>query len=198
LQHLDTETRALLACAGAVALGGQPALEAACRACKAAGIPSLWVDELLLQSVLIVGWPRALNGFAEWRRLEAPAAESAEDATVWRARGEAICREIYGKNYTRLRENIRALHPALDGLMVTEGYGRIIGRPGLDLARRELCVVVQVALQGAERQLHSHLLGALNAGASVAAVSEALELAGPLLGPRERTLARSLWERVRP
>ena len=204
LEHLDTETRALLALAGAIAVGEQSALEAGCRECRNLGVPALWMEELLLQSVLTVGWPRALNGFIEWRRCGLAAAKGGEDGTdygraaEWQTRGEAVCREIYGKNYTRLRENVRALHPALDAWMVTEGYGRTLARPGLDLARRELCVAVQVAIQGAERQLHSHLQGALNAGASAAAVAEALELVRPLLGHRELALAMSLWERVRP
>jgi 4-carboxymuconolactone decarboxylase len=204
LDQLDTETRALLALAGAIAVGGQDTLQAGCRDCRAAGVPALWIDELLLQSVLIAGWPRALNGFVEWRSLEPAVAAGGEDGSdpgrvaEWQARGEAVCREIYGKHYTRLRQNVRALHPALDAWMVTEGYGKTLGRPGLDLARRELCTVVQVAIQGAERQLHSHLQGALNAGASAVAVAQALELAEPRLGTRERNLALALWERIRP
>ena len=45
---------------------------------------------------------------------------------------------IYGDNYAKLRESVRALHPAMDVWMITEGYGRTLGRPGLDLTRREL------------------------------------------------------------
>jgi len=203
LQHLDPETRALISFAGVIAIGEEAALLAGCRECRAAGVPALWMDELLLQSVLMVGWPRALNAFTAWRQLGLPAAVTGEDGAdysrleQWQARGEAVCREVYGKNYSRLRENVRALHPALDAWMVTEGYGKTLGRPGLDLARRELCVAVQVAVQGAERQLHSHLRGALNAGASAAVVTAALELVRPLLGRRELELAMSLWERIR-
>ena len=54
------------------------------------------------------------------------------------ARGEATCAAVYGPFYERLRLNIRALHPALDAWMIVEGYGKVLGRPGLDLARREL------------------------------------------------------------
>lgn len=203
LESLDPETRALIAFAGVIAIGGEAALQAGCRDCRAARVPALWMDELLLQSVLMVGWPRALNAFTAWRQLGPPPADAGENGAdqawlgEWQARGEAICREVYGTNYSRLRDNVRALHPALDAWMVTDGYGKTLGRPGLDLARRELCVAVQVAVQGAERQLHAHLRGALHAGASVAAVTEALELVRPLLGPRELELAMSLWERIR-
>ncbi len=201
LQQLDPETRALLPAAAAIAVGDPAALESALRGCLAARVPALWLDELLLQSVLMVGWPRALAAFAAWRRLSPVAveAESGADyslASAWRARGEAVCREVYGKNYERLRSNICALHPSLEAWMITEGYGKTIGRPGLDLARRELCVAVQVAVQGAEPQLHSHLKGARHAGASPAAIAEALELVRPQLGPREAKLAFALLERI--
>ncbi len=202
LQHLDPATRALLELAAAVALGDAGRLEQTCRGCRAAGTPLLWVEELLLQSVLTVGWPRALVAFATWRAVAGPLLEPGEDASdyrraaAWEARGKAVCAEVYGKNYKRLRENVHALHPALDAWMVTEGYGKTLGRPGLDLARRELGTVVQVAIQGAERQLHSHLRGALNAGASAAAIAQALELVTPQLGQRERAMADSLWKRV--
>jgi 4-carboxymuconolactone decarboxylase len=152
----------------------------------------------------MVGWPRALIAAAIWRQMGDRRAEPGEDsaaysrAAEWTARGEAICREIYGANYERLRENVRALHPALEAWMVTEGYGRTLGRPGLDLARRELCVVAQVAVQGAERQLHSHLKGALNAGASTAAVTETLDIVRLMIGAREAKLAASLWAQIRP
>jgi 4-carboxymuconolactone decarboxylase len=202
LQQLDPATRALLELAIAIALGEESRLEPACRACLVAGLPLIWVEELLLQSVLTVGWPRALVAFAVWRKTAGPIQEPGEDgsdygrAPEWEARGEAVCSEVYGKNYERLRENVRALHPSLDAWMVTEGYGKTLGRPGLDLARRELGTVVQVAIQGAEKQLHSHLRGALNAGASPRAVSEALELVAPSLGVREKEIAGSLWKRV--
>ena len=203
LDVLDAPTRALVALAAAIAAGSATRLEAACRAAVEAGVPSLWVDELLLQSVLMVGWPRALIGADAWRLVSGRPAVSVEDGgdyrrhVEWATRGEAVCRVIYEGQYDRLRENVCALHPALERWMLVDGYGRTIGRPGLDLARRELCVVAQVAVQGAERQLHSHLRGAMRAGATPAVVDEALEAAAPCLGERERELAVALWERLR-
>ncbi|HEX7023738.1 MAG TPA: carboxymuconolactone decarboxylase family protein [Gemmatimonadales bacterium] len=201
LDALDERTRALVALAAAIAVGDEADLAAQCDACLAAAVPLVWVDELLLQSTLMVGWPRALMGAAAWRTAGAAIAFPAEggDADApgsWRKRGEDVCRVIYGRNYDRLRSNVRNLHPALDEWMVTEGYGRTLGRPGLDLARRELCIVVQVALQGAERQLHSHLRGALHAGATRAAVEQALNLVRPRLGAREAEILAHLWNRI--
>ena len=126
--------------------GTRKASVARAREAVAAEVPSVWVDELLLLSMLMAGWPRALTAAAVWRResgARAPAADASATETLddWRTRGEALCRVVYGANYERLRENVRALHPALDAWMVRDGYGRVLSRPGLDLVRRELCVV---------------------------------------------------------
>ena len=202
LDRLDGPTRALLALAAAVATGREELVEQRAAECAGSSVPGRWVDEVLLQSTLIVGWPKALAAFAVWRRIgasEAAAFASADEETPehWRVRGEAVCREVYGKNYAKLRANIRALHPELDAWMLEEGYGRTLGRPGLDLARRELAVAVQMAVQGAGPQLHAHLVGALNAGAAASAVSEMLELVRPVLGTNEAELTMALWERIR-
>ena len=114
----------------------------------------------------------------------------------WKARGESVCQAVYGDKYAALRRNIHALHPDLETGMIVEGYGRILGRPGLDLARRELAVVAQIAVLGARRQLRSHLRGALNAGASGAAVRETLEMVRPLVTEAEWGALLELWERV--
>jgi 4-carboxymuconolactone decarboxylase len=202
LDALDDATRALVALAAAIAAGNDAAVEEHSRTCLAEGVPETWVDELLLQSTLMVGWPRALSAAATWRRIAGPA-RSLEDGTdyshapEWRARGEAVCRVVYGSNFDRLRANIRLLHPALDAWMVVEGYGRTLGRPGLDLARRELAVVAQVAVQGAERQLHAHLMGALNAGVAPAVLDEALGIVRPMLGILEQAVLALLLKRIR-
>lgn len=202
LTHLDRETRALILLAAAVAVGEESLVEAQCRECVGVGVSAGWVDELLLQSLLMVGWPRTLNATRTWRRVGAPAAVSSEDGTdysrvgEWRSRGEEVCRTVYGASYERLRQNVRNLHPALDAWMVVEGYGRTLGRTGLDLARRELCVAAQVAVQGAMRQLHSHLKGALHAGAGAAVIAEALDAIRPMLGAEETDLVVSLWKRI--
>lgn len=201
LQKLDPATSALVALAAAIARGDEDLVEQHCRTCMAEGAPDTWVDELLLQSTLMVGWPRALIAAAICRRIVGPA-HSLEDGAdygripEWQERGEAVCRTIYGANYQRLRSNIQELHPALDAWMVTEGYGRTLGRPGLDLARRELTIAAQVAVQGAERQLHSHLRGALHAGVALEALDSALAIVRPSLDARAREVLDSVWERV--
>lgn len=202
---LDPQTGALVRVAAGIAAGERPELEARMRAARAAGVPALWVEELLLQSMLVVGYPLALVAFAVWRALgdgsgtrreEAEALEH-EEWAAWAERGAAVCRAVYGRAYHKLLLNLRALHPALEDLVLVDAYGKVIGRPGLDLKRRELCTVAAVAVLGTAEQLHSHLRGALNTGATGAEVEAVLALIGADLEPEHRRRAEEQWADVR-
>lgn len=203
MTELDPATRALVRLGAVVAQPDRDRLDAAARAAVEAGVPVLWGDELVLQSVLMVGYPRALTAGMAWRQATGRPAEWLENGADfgrvedWRQRGEATCRIVYGANYDKLRANVTELHPALDAWMVAEGYGRTLSRPGLDLVRREFVVIAQVVMLGAERQLHSHLRGARNAGAAPAAIDEVVLIAGREAAPAHAALARSLWDRIR-
>jgi 4-carboxymuconolactone decarboxylase len=198
LHALDEPTRALVMLSAVVTAGTDRAIrESITRA--ATDIPGMWVEELLLQSYLFAGFPRALNAMREWRRVEPEALVGALPADVdgWRADGEATCAAVYGSMYERLRENIRHLHPSLDDWMIIEGYGKVLSRPGLDLPRRELCIVAACAAAGQERQLHSHFHGALNVGVDPVVIDHVLEAIADILGPDRAASARMLWARVR-
>lgn len=200
--QLDSQTLDLVRFAAAIALGEEPELRERAAACRAGQVPIPWVEELLLQSVLMVGYPRTLIAVAIWRkvgRVLGPAADPDTDysrVAEWTARGEATCQIVYGANYQRLRENVRELHPALDSWMITEGYGRTMSRPGLDLLRREFCTVAQTAVLEAPRQLHSHLRGALHAGGSFPQVDAVLAVVNPLLSYDQWKKVKELWQTV--
>ena len=202
---LDDETRTLVRLSGIISAGTEPLLREALTVANVRCRPE-WVEEVILQSYLFAGFPRALNAAREWRRISgrsAPATDEGEDfgnAARWRTDGEATCATVYGPFYERLRVNIADLHPALDAWMVVEGYGKVIGRPGLSLDRRELCVVGACVAAQQDRQLHSHLHGALHAGATPGAIRAALEVAiaasaGWLAADAPRRY-RQLWQKV--
>jgi len=200
---LDGQTTTLVRLAAAVAAGDEPALKRGLVAAIEANIDPVWVEELLLQSILMTGYPRALVAFGLWRNISGRAApESDADAEYtrlpeWEARGAATCATVYGGNYEKLRRNVRHLHPAVDRWMLVEGYGRTLGRPGLDLRRRELCTVVQTAVLRTRRQLHSHLRGALHSGATFEQVEAALAVVNSLLDREEWKEVKELWGVVR-
>jgi 4-carboxymuconolactone decarboxylase len=109
----------------------------------------------------------------------------------WTTRGVAACGEVYGRTFHKLMLNLRSLHPAIEALVVVDAYGKILGRPGLDAKRRELCTLAAIAMQNTPRQLHAHLRGALNTGSSREQVDEVIALVEEEL-PKERAL--KLWE----
>lgn len=191
-----------------LASGGGDELAAVLRRAAEEAGPAA-VEEAILQSHLFLGFPAALEGMRAWRRLRrgpggepgtpADDREVREEAAGWEARGEEVCRRVYGSAYEGLRRNVRRLHPDLDEWMIRDGYGKVLGREGLDLATRELCIVATLAAAGSPRQpLHSHLRGALRAGAGPEQVEEALELGLVRRSdPDGRGEARELWRRVR-
>jgi 4-carboxymuconolactone decarboxylase len=156
------------------------------------------VDEAILQAHLFVGFPDALNALLLWREVSGSRAPAApEPRGEWERRGEEVCARVYGANYDKLRRNVAGLHPDLDRWMVEGGYGRVIGREGLDLVTRELCIAALLAVWRVPRQLFSHLRGALNAGAAPEQVDRAVAIAVDHLDPPGAASVLALWREVR-
>lgn len=198
LTALDGATRALIRASAALAGGTEEDVRT--QLTRAASATSHeWMEELLLQTYLFAGFPRALNGMRAWRRLAgAPATNTAEprQPTQIETDGERVCSAVYGDMYERLRRNIRELHPLLDAWMITAGYGKVLSRPGLDLPRRELCIVAACAATGQDRQLQSHLHGARNVGVAAGVISESLEALREVVPHALVERARRLWDRI--
>ena len=198
LSALDEPTRKLVRVAAIVAAGGEGDVRDILADAES-NVPHAWIEELLLQTYLFAGFPRALNAFREWRRRVPVPPESAApdiDVTQWAARGRETCRAVYGPMYEKLRHNIDGLHPALDSWMIVEGYGKVLSRPGLDLPRRELCIVAACVASGQDRQLHSHLHGALNVGVLPAVINDALDALQTFVADERLNSARLLFARV--
>ena len=198
LGALDDATKRLVRLAATLAIGGEQAVRGAL-ADAMTTTPMVWIEELILQSYLFCGLPRTLNAMREWRRLtgnESPSPVDTRGPDEWRQQGEVTCRLVYGDMYDRLRVNIRGLHPELDEWMIVEGYGKVLSRPGLDLARRELCIVAACAATRQDRQLHSHLHGALNVGVPPQVLTASLDALAEVIDNGAVESARLLWKRV--
>ena len=203
---LDAQTTALVRAAAALAEGKIAELKQRFVAARAAGVPDLWVEELLLQSLLLVGYPLALVAFGVWREVTGPIARGGDSAgeelaheewQAWAERGAQVCAAVYGRAYHKLLVNLRSLHPALEDLVLVDAYGKVIGRPGLDMKRRELCTVAAIAVLGTAQQLHSHLRGALNTGATREEIETVLALVEPDLDPEHKRRADAQWQDVK-
>jgi len=203
VERLDSGSRLLVEISAALAARDDLRLDGALRRAQKGDARGVEVEETLLQSYLFLGYPAALTGIARWREIAGPPpAESdtladPERVDEWTRRGSRVCELVYGRAYGTLRGNIARAHPAMDRWMVTEGYGKVLGRPDLSLRVRELCNVAVLAATSWEPQLHSHLRGALNSGATSAEVEEALEIGLQSVTPEDAARARRLWTRVR-
>lgn len=206
---LAADRAALALVSAAHASGDEEALRRILPEAAAAAGPER-VEEVLLQAYLFLGFPATMWALAIWRSLppgklrrvhadpEEGAVEPVGDLlSSWERAGEAACERVYSGNYEKLRKNVQALHPELDRWMILEGYGKVLSRPAVDLLTRELCIVASLAVAGWEPQLHSHLRGALNAGAEPAEAEAALEAGLRHASTDEwRRRARMLWQQV--
>jgi 4-carboxymuconolactone decarboxylase len=199
---LDAQTAALVRVAAAIAQGDDALVRKRMIAARAASVPAAWMEELLLQSLLNVGYPLTLVGFAVWREVAGAPSDVGEPIAHarwedWARRGVEACGQVYGRTYHKLLVNLRSLHPALESLVVIDAYGKILGRAGLDPKRRELCTLAAIAMLNAPRQLHAHLRGALNTGATPEEVDTVLALVEADLGAARALKVWELWADVR-
>lgn len=191
-------TRALVALSAAIAAGTRDELEIAL-AEAGQRVPAVQVEEAILQSYLFLGYPRALQAIGRWREMSGsvPPAATSPDWDAWRARGEEVFGTVYGRQSEPLLANVRTLQPDMAEWMVTEGYGKVLGRPALALDVRELCIVALLVAQDAPQQLYSHVRGALRVGNSAEDVKEAVRVAGTVAGPERASAAMQVYDMVR-
>jgi 4-carboxymuconolactone decarboxylase len=199
---LDAGMVALVRVATAIAKGDEALLRERMTVARAAQVPAEWVDELLLQSLLNVGYPLTLMAFGVWREVAGPVAKAGEDLThdrweLWKERGAKLCAEVYGRTYHKLLLNLRSLHPALEALVVVDAYGKVLSRPGLDAQRRELCTLAAIAMLTTPRQLHAHLRGALFSGSTREEVDQVLALVEQDLDSARALKVWEIWADVR-
>ncbi len=161
------------------------------------------VDEVLLMSCFVTGFPAGLAAMSTWADFR-PSDPWSQDRGLVDAikRGERVCGAVYGSRYQALIHHLHELHPDLPGLVVSFGYGAVMGRPALSLPARELCMVAMLVPWQAEAQLYAHLRGALEVGATGADIeaairtgSTAARAAGPS-GREAEAAARRTWMSV--
>lgn len=152
------------------------------------GIPIRHIEEVILQCYLFAGFPAALEGLVVLRettgglgtrRIKVPSTSIG----VIVERGLKLCRRVYGDKYEPLRRRSLELHPEMWDWMIREGYGKVLSRPPLSPALRELCVIATLVVTGWTRQLRSHVHGALNVGCTPESILEAVKAAGRVAGP---------------
>ena len=184
--------------AAAMTRGREPEAVEALAMLRASGAPRKLAEECALMLMLYAGYPAALEGMRVLNAAWPGRARASREGGLaqWRARGERLCRRVYGPAYAKLIPAVRTLHPDLATWMVEHGYGRVLSRPGANARTRELVTIASLASLGWERQLVSHMLGAVRVGASPLEAVAALELGAERADARGRAVARRTRTRL--
>lgn len=145
-------------------------------------IDRIKMSETILQSYLFLGFPRmliaadCLNRVAHEDKADTNIA-SPDQAEVenWYARGEELCRIVYGGAYERLKARVTTMSPEIYRWMIFEGYGKVLSRPGMTIVEREACIVACLVMENRPVQLRSHMIGMLNVGAEGAMLEQVID-----------------------
>ncbi len=177
----------LVALSAAIAAGDPGSIATSAEHALRDGATPEETREVLLQSYLFLGFPRAIEAFFAagpvlHRHGAAPPPAARVEPGIWLEAGEDLCHRVYGRNYVKLVETMRALSPDLASWMVLEGYGKVLSRRGLSATVREYCVIAILTATRMWRQLRSHALGAVNVGGTRAGVRECILLCAPAAG----------------
>lgn len=123
--------------------------------------------EALLQNYLFAGYPSAIISLKILKEyFPRVKTNRSDDMNLYhfKSRGVKNCRKIYGRSYDKLIENVNGFSPDLSSWLVLEGYGKVLGRRGLSLKERELCVVAVLSVLNYTDQLYSHINGSFRVG----------------------------------
>ena len=197
------EIRRLALATAAAAAGRRDTSRAVLKVVLGRGTDPARLREALLQTYLFAGYPRAINALSDLTALlpapdRPPVVDLATDMgqdRSWLARGQALCRRVYGPHYDRLLMTLARISPDLGRWMVVEGYGKVLSRPELDAKTRELTAVASLAVLDVPDQLRAHLRGALFVGAEPEEIRGVLDTAA-LVAPEARSENHSLFDRV--
>ncbi|MFK7742422.1 MAG: carboxymuconolactone decarboxylase family protein [Planctomycetota bacterium] len=159
-------------------------------------LPRGEMEELLLQSVLFCGFPRAIDAFkvlgSAWPAASPPSGGGIAPENRF-GEGQKLFRSIYAQHDATVRTMLRGHHQELHDFVLESAYGRILARPGLDAGRRELLALAQLAALDQASQFRAHAHGARNLGVAVAALNEMVTTACSVAG-----ISRDRWAALLP
>ena len=161
--------------------------------------------ECVLQTHLFAGFPRLVEAFGvleEVGGVGVPDAGEVEgerelDGSSREDRGGQLFERIYGAEAPGLRTTLSGFHADFGDWILQHAYGRVLSRPGLSSARRELLAACALAALGQDRQLASHARGSLRCGATFEELMHAFDCVRDLIGEEKRDRARRIAERFR-
>ena len=118
--------------------------------------------------------------------------------TDYEAQGAPIFDGIYQDLAPVVRRRLSQHHTDFAHWIAEHAYGRVLARPGLEPATRELLAVVCLLHSGLDRQLASHTRGAVRLGATPQSVHAVFELVRPHLAQQEVERLKEVLQRFLP
>ena len=197
----DPALRCLALLHGATCIGRFDAVETLHALADRLRIPAARRREAALQVAAYGGIPRTIEGLSLLaERAPAEAAACASDpepeAAERRVRGRAVWDRIYAEQADDVLAWLGTLAPELPGWVLDDAYGRVLSRPGLELAERELLGVAALALMGLSAPLASHVRGALRNGSNAEAVGDILRACRALAAPNALAVIEQALQRL--
>jgi len=197
LSPLSTKEERLLELAFAVTTRDGDALRAL-RAGAPEGEPDREWRETLLQTHLFAGFPSVVESLRILTQAGGLGQPSAEEVVLEPddpERGLSLFDAIYGPNRSAVLETIARGHPLLERWVLGHAYGRVLTRAGLAPRMRELLAVTCLSAQGLERQLASHVRGAITLGATQEELTATVERLDGRIAPGRLEQARAVVDR---
>lgn len=181
--------RAIAMYSAAVALCDDEILAGAIAAGSRFGLKDDDFYEIVLQSYLFLGFPRMLSAAENLSRVYPGKHDgllteriSPEESRSWFEDGTKLCRKVYADKYDVLMNKVAMIGPEIFRWMIIEGYGKVLSRPALDIVSREMSIIAFLMMEDRAKQLQSHIMGALNVGASVELIKLVVGDIGPAAG----------------
>jgi 4-carboxymuconolactone decarboxylase len=194
---LSDKDRRVLRAFTATVLGRYDELEVIRRAAPPGEPDRAW-REALLQSHLFSGIPRTVEAFEVLDRagglgvLDADEAAGEDDLPD---RGRSLFDIVYAESAPQVLQRLSSFHPDLARWIMGHAYGRVLTRSGLTPAMRELLAVAALSALGPDRQLASHVRGAIRAGATPQEVFAVLSAIADLVDAERLDRAQAVLER---
>ena len=139
--------------------------------------------EAVLMTHLFAGFPRMVEAFERLDGALTPPAE-AEIGD-----GAELFSRIYADLAGDVAGRLAELDPKLHTWITEHAYGRVLSRSGLGADRRELLAVAALAVTEQDRQLMSHVRGAIRCGATADEVLAVVDVVADWLDDPERVRA---------
>lgn len=192
-------------CASAAAVQRLDALREGITAAITLETPLIAVYEILLQTYLFAGFPAGIEGLSVFAgTLNAagvvfvpPIADNFDEGNFYK-RGVPLYKKVYGAVADKMSAAVDSVSPDLYHWMLVEGYGKTLSRAGANSITRELCIVAVLAVLGWQRQLFSHVRGAINVGATPDEVRHAAEICTFLAIGRCSEAQKTLSDALKP